>query len=114
VQFRVANCRSGLVKKGLNSNKPIELTGLQTAMKHPIQLRRIGYRDPETGKHYVYLSNNFILTAKTTADIYKAQWQIELFKWIKLNQKIQSFVSTRQNVIAQTVTGCALLGGVSL
>ena len=24
----------------------------------PIKLRRVGYRDPETGKHYVFLTNH--------------------------------------------------------
>jgi len=71
-----------------------------TAMKCPIQIRRIGYRDAETGKHYVFLSNNFKLSAKTIADIYKARWQVELFfKWIKQNLKIKSFVGTSKNAV---------------
>jgi putative transposase len=47
-----------------------------------------------------YLTNNFELTAKTSADIYKARWQIELFfKWIKQNLKIKSFVGTSKNAV---------------
>ena len=74
--------------------------GAATAKKCPIPLRRIGYRDPVTGKHYVFLTNNFKLSAKTIADIYKARWQVELFfKWIKQNLKIKSFIGTSKNAV---------------
>ena len=97
---RVVQRRPILTDKGLTSDQTIEFTGVQTAKKCPIQLRRIGYRDPETGKHYVFLTNNFKLAAKTIADIYKARWQVELFfKWIKQNLKIQSFIGTSKNAV---------------
>ncbi len=86
--------------KGLTSDQTIEFTGTQTAKKCPVQLRRIGYKDAETGKHYVFLTNNFKLSAKTIADIYKSRWQVELFfKWIKQNLKIKSFVGTSKNAV---------------
>jgi len=89
-----------LKNKGLTSDQTIEFTGTQTAKKCPIQLRRIGYRDPETGKHYIFLTNNFKLAAKTIADIYKARWDVELFfKWIKQNLKIKSFIGTSKNAV---------------
>jgi putative transposase len=63
-------------------------------------LRRIGYRGPQTGKHYVFLTHNFKLAAKTIADIYKARWQVELFfKWLKQNLKIKSFIGTTKNAL---------------
>jgi len=94
-------CRRPVLKvKGLTCDQTIEFSGAQTVKKCPIQLRRIGYKDPETGKHYVFLSNNFHLSAKTIADIYKARWQVELFfKWIKQNLKIKSFVGTSKNAV---------------
>ena len=95
-RYRVIDRRQVLKYKGLTSDQTIEFTGLQTAKKYPVQLRRIGYRDPEPGEHYVFLTNNFKLAARTIADIYKARWQVELFfKWIKQNLKIKSFVGTR-------------------
>ena len=98
--YRVVARRPVLTEKGLTSDQSIEFTGPQTARKCPIQLRRIGYRDPETGKHYVFLTNNFKLAAKTIADIYKARWQVELFfKWIKQNLKIKSFLGTSKNAV---------------
>ena len=97
---RVVSRRPVLTSKGLTSDQTIEFTGIETAKKCPVQLRRIGYRNPETGKHYVFLTNNFKLAAKTIADIYKARWQVELFfKWIKQNLKIKSFVGTSKNAV---------------
>ena len=48
----------------------------------------------------VFLTNNFKLSARTIADIYKARWQVELFfKWIKQNLKIKLFVGTSKNAV---------------
>ena len=99
-KYRVISRRSVLKNKGLTSDQVIKLTALKPAKECPIELRRIGYRDKETGKHYVFLTNNFKLSAKTIADIYKARWQVELFfKWVKQNLKIKSFVGTSKNAV---------------
>ncbi len=98
--YRVISRQPVIKSKGLTSDQIIEFTGPITAKKCPIKLRRIGYRDPETSKHYVFLTNNFKLAAKTIAQIYKARWDIELFfKWIKQNLKIKSFVGTSKNAV---------------
>jgi hypothetical protein len=99
-EHRVICRRSVLKEKGLTCDQTIKFSGIQTAKKCPVQLRRIGYKDPVIGKHYVFLSNNFHLSAKTIADIYKARWQVELFfKWIKQNLKIKSFIGTSKNAV---------------
>ena len=97
---QVVQRRRVVKDKGLTSDQTIEFTGIHTARKCPIPLRRIGYRDPQTGKHYVFLTNNFKLAARTIAEIYKARWQVELFfKWIKQNLKIKSFLGTSKNAV---------------
>jgi len=99
-KYRIVCRRSVVKEKGLTCDQTIEFTGVQTSKKCPIPLRRIGYRDAGTGKHYIFLTNNFKLSAKTIADIYKARWQVELFfKWIKQNLKIKSFVGTSKNAV---------------
>lgn len=99
-KYRIVERRSALKNKGLTCDQTIEFTGPQVSKKCPAQLRRIGYRDSETGKHYVFLTNNFTLAARTIADIYKARWQVELFfKWIKQNLKIKSFIGTSKNAV---------------
>ena len=83
----------------LFSDQTIMLTSSKQQLS-PYCLRRIGYRDPKTKEHYVFLSNNFKLSAKTIADIYKERWQIEIFfRWIKQNLKIKSFVGNSRNAV---------------
>jgi hypothetical protein len=98
-RYRVIERRSVRKSKGLTSDQIIELTGAK-ASNCQIPLRRIGFRDAETGIHYYFLTNNFKLAASTIAEIYKARWQIELFfKWIKQNLKIKSFLGTSRNAV---------------
>lgn len=85
--------------QGLTSDQTIQMNGSKSA-RCTILLRRIGYRDPETGKHFVFLTNNFRLAASTIAQIYKARWQVELFfKWIKQNLKIKAFLGNSKNAV---------------
>jgi IS4 transposase len=63
-------------------------------------LRRVHYRDPETGKEYVFLTNRLDLTALQVAELYRCRWQIELFfKWIKQHLRIKAFYGTSQNAV---------------
>jgi putative transposase len=85
---------------GLTSDQIIQFTGFYASQDCPTPLRRVGYRDPESGKHYVFLTNNFKLSASTIAKIYKSRWQIELFfKWVKQNLKIKTFLGTSKNAV---------------
>ena len=97
--YRVTERRPVNKKQGLCSDQTIVLTGINGRLcPHP--LRRVGYRDPETRKHYVFLTNNFKLAAKTIADIYKERWQIEIFfRWIKQNLKIKAFIGNSRNAV---------------
>lgn len=99
IKYKVVERRPVLKAKGVTSDQTIILTGTK-AGECPIPLRRVGYRDPETGKHYVFLTNNFHLAAKTIADIYKSRWEVELFfKWLKQNLKIKTFLGTSRNAV---------------
>jgi len=99
IKFKVAQRHPVIKQKGVTSDQTIMLTGPKAA-DCPILLRRIGYRDQETGKHYVFLTNNFKLAARTIADIYKSRWEVELFfKWLKQNLKIKTFLGTSQNAV---------------
>jgi transposase len=67
---------------------------------YPEPLRRVHYRDPETGKEYVFLTNRQDLSALEVAELYRRRWQIELFfKWIKQNLKIKAFYGTSKNAV---------------
>jgi len=85
---------------GLRADQTIILTGIKTAKDYPEPLRRISYRDPETGKHLVFLTNNFVLPALTIALLFKARWRVELFfKWIKQHLRIKTFFGTSENAV---------------
>jgi len=85
---------------GLICDQTIKLLVPATAKKYPDKLRRIKYRDPDTGKVLVFLTNHFELPAKTIADLYKQRWQVELFfKWIKQNLRIKTFYGTSENAV---------------
>lgn len=85
---------------GVTSDQTILFNGVKPGRIGMPLLRRIGYRDAQTGKHYIFITNAFHLDAKTIADIYQQRWKIELFfKWIKQNLKIKSFLGTSKNAV---------------
>jgi len=65
---------------GVRSDHTVILTAIDSAKAYPDALRRISYLDVETRKRFKFLTNNFTLPALTIALIYKARWQVELFK----------------------------------
>ena len=102
-RYRVLERRPVGPQPGVTSDQVIRLTG-KAAGCLSTPLRRIGYRDPETGQFYVFLTNLFHLTAGEVAAIYKARWQIELFfKWVKQHLKIKSFLGTTANAVMTRV-----------
>ena len=87
-------------KAGVYSDQVIQLNSAHALKRGAPSLRRIGYRDAQTGKFYEFLTNHFGLAAATIAAIYKDRWQVELFfKAIKQNLKIKAFVGTSRNAV---------------
>ena len=81
------------------------MTGLLAQHDYPDPLRRIGYRDPQTGKTLVFLTNNFTVPALTIAQLYRGRWQIELFfKWIKQHLRIKAFYGTSPNAVRTQIS----------
>ena len=85
---------------GVQCDQIIVLTVPKSAKNYPQSLRRIRYKDVETGDRFTFLTNNFIIPAKTIADLYQYRWQIELFfKWIKQHLRIKSFYGISDNAV---------------
>ena len=85
---------------GVGSDQSIALDGFYTKQDYPQHLRRVSFRDPETGLHLVFLTNNFTLSATMIAALYKKRWAVELFfKWIKQNLRIKHFYGTSENAV---------------
>ncbi len=81
-------------------DQTIRLTGQQTGKKYPCLLRRVGYYSTEHKRTFTYLTNNFGISAKHVALLYKNRWQVELFyKWIKQHLHIKSFWGVTENAV---------------
>ena len=93
---------------GVLCDQTIILTGINSRNDYPEAMRRIVYRDLETNKRYVFITNNFSLSALSIAKLYKARWQVELFfKWIKQHLRIKTFFGTSENA-TKTQIWCAV------
>jgi IS4 transposase len=85
---------------GIICDQTIALDGHYTSQHYPEHLRRIRFRDAETGKRLVFLTNPFGLPATTICALYKGRWQVELFfKWIKQHLRIKRFFGTSENAV---------------
>ena len=104
ISFRITGQHPFSRRDGVLDDVEVALEGQFSCKKYGKRLRVVEYRDPESGKQYRFLTNNFRLSGRTIADIYKARWQIELFfKWIKQNLKIQTFLGTSRNAVLTQV-----------
>jgi hypothetical protein len=85
---------------GLICDQTVRLTGTTSPQDYPSHLRRVAYRDAETGKKLDFLTNDFTLQPFTVAELYRMRWQVELFfKWIKQHLRIKAFFGTSANAV---------------
>jgi len=85
---------------GLICDQTIVLTGFYSRQDFDTPPRRIRFKDPETGKRLVFLTNNFALPAITITKLYRCRWWVELFfKWIKQHLRIKVFFGTSENAV---------------
>ena len=89
---------------GIICDQTVAFAGTTSRKDYPQHLRRIRFKDPETGKTLVFLTNNFILPAATICALYKARWQVELFfKWIKQHLRIKKFYGNSENAVKSQI-----------
>lgn len=89
---------------GIICDQTIALDGFYTRQEYPEHLRRIRFKDAETGKTLIFLTNNFLLPAATVCALYKSRWQVELFfKWIKQHLRIKRFFGTSENAVKSQI-----------
>lgn len=100
LQFRMRSHRAVDRTTGWRCDQTIRLTGPNSSRRYPVPLRRIHYIDPEEARDLVFLTNNFLLSALTITQLYRARWQVELFfRWIKHHLHIQAFYGTSANAV---------------
>jgi hypothetical protein len=93
---------------GVICDQRIALNGFYVSKNYPEHLRRVKFKDPDSGKTLVFLTNNMTLPPLTIAALYKSRWQVELFfKWIKQHLRIKRFLATSENAV-KTQIWCAV------
>lgn len=86
--------------QGIICDQTVAMSGFYTQKHYPHHLRRIRFKDPDTGKTLIFLTNLFGAPPTTICDLYKARWQVELFfKWIKQHLRIKKFYGTSENAV---------------
>lgn len=89
---------------GLICDQSVVLTGFYSHQCFEAPLRRIRFKDPETAKTLIFLTNNFVLPALTITELYRCRWQVELFfKWIKQHLRIKAFFGTSENAVKSQI-----------
>lgn len=89
---------------GLICDQTIFLTGVYSPQDYQAPLRRIRFKDPQTAKTLIFLTNNFTLPAFTITELYRCRWQVELFfKWIKQHLRIKAFFGTSENAVKSQI-----------
>lgn len=104
----LADKQAGVLKEEI-----IQVSYKQNKEVQLLKLRRISYQD-EKGRQYVFICNNFIITAEEIALIYKKRWGIELlFKKMKQNFQLHYFYGENENAI-RTQVWCTLIAQLLL
>ena len=86
--------------QGIICDQTVALSGFYSHKNYPHHLRRIRFKDPDTQKTLIFLTNLFSPPPKTICELYKARWQVELFfKWIKQHLRIKTFYGTSENAV---------------
>jgi hypothetical protein len=89
---------------GLICDQTVVLTVFYSQKGFPAPLRRIRFKDPDSGKTLIFLTNNFTLPALTITQLYRCRWQVELFfKWIKQHLRIKAFFGTSENAVKSQI-----------
>lgn len=89
---------------GIIYDQTILLNNYYASKDYPEKMRRIKFKDEDTGKILIFLTNNFYLKANEIAQLYKHRWKIELFfKWIKQHLKIKTFWGQSENAVKTQV-----------
>lgn len=104
MNFRRLYSHSKDLTKGIIYDQTIKLNGFYVSQHYPDKLRLIKYKDNESGKVLIFLTNNFKLEASEIAKLFKSRWFIELFfKWLKQHLKIKSFWGQSENAVKTQV-----------
>ncbi len=92
--FKFVRLSSRIVDKttGIKCDQTVRLKNHKVSLDYPDVIRRLKYYDSDIKMEFVFITNNFEISALEVARLYKYRWAIELFfKWIKQHLKVKSF-----------------------
>lgn len=85
---------------GIRGDQTIKLKGPKSKRLYPGKLRLVEYYDDEKDIVFVFITNNFEVSALEIARLYRNRWQIEVFfKWIKQNLTIKTLWGHSENAV---------------
>ena len=89
---------------GVICDQTILLNGFYSQGNYPEYLRRIRFKDADSGKTLIFLTNHTVLSALSICALYKKRWQVELFfKWIKQHLRIKRFYGISENAVKSQI-----------
>jgi Domain of unknown function (DUF4372)/Transposase DDE domain len=100
--FRFVRLSSRCVDKstGIKCDQIIRLKNDKVSQDYPEIMRRVRYYDNDIKMEFVFITNNFEISALEVAQLYKYRWTIELFfKWIKQHLKVNVFWGHSLNAV---------------
>ncbi len=92
--FKFVRLSSRQVNKstGIICDQTVKLKNHKVSLAYSETIRRVKYYDSEIEMEFVFITNNFEISALEVARLYKYRWTIELFfKWIKQHLKVKTF-----------------------
>jgi hypothetical protein len=66
---------------GIIADQTVALDGSATRKDYPDHLRRVSFKDPESGKTLVFLTSQSALPAASICALYKSRWQLRIKKF---------------------------------
>jgi len=100
------------IEKGSSviADEIIRFSGPESGVHCYLELRRITYVNPQTGKTLIFLTNQREWPALMIADLYRLRWQIEtFFRWLKQTLKLRRFWSVCENGIKWQIWSALIL-----
>lgn len=96
-------------KLGIVRDQKILLGGNTTQKTKQIIARHIKYVDTESGKTFLFVTNNLRFKASTVAYLYRCRWSVEVFfKRLKQNNAIRYFLGDNENAIKVQLWCCLI------
>jgi len=92
--FKFVRLSSRTVDKstGIKCDQTVRLKNYKVSLDYPDTIRRLKYYDSDLKMEFVFITNNFEISALEVARLYKYRWAVELFfKWIKQHLKVKTF-----------------------